>query len=104
MQYIITQVDVNDFKTSVLDICNTRSQAIYKLHNCYCCDIDTTKVYIKKDGDDEFVEEYRLNKGYVYNSKTLKYVYRILEYTSPNEFKKELDQAIQKRTQNKKSK
>ena len=101
MNYIITQVKVDDFKATVLDICSTRSEAIYKLHNCYCSNVDTSKVYVKSDGDDKYIEEYQFNKGYMYNSKSLKYVYRIIEYTPPTAFKKELDHAIEKRTKNK---
>lgn len=97
MKFIISKVDVRNFKCSVLDITDTKSQAIYKLHNCYCADVDTAKVYVKRDGDDTYVEEYKFSPGYVYNSKNLAYVYRIIEYQAPSEFKEELDEAIEKR-------
>lgn len=95
MQYIIVQVSADDNKCHILDICSTRSQAVYRLHNSYCPANDS-KVYVKKDKQ-TFVEEYKLNKGYIYNTKTLKFVYHIVEFTPKDALTKELEVVLQKR-------
>lgn len=97
MQYIITRTDV-ELNCDILDLCTSKSDAIFKIHNHYCCDVNKTKLYVKRKNNQTYIEEYCFNKGYLWNSKTLKFVYKINEYQPPSAFKKELDQAIKKRT------
>lgn len=76
MHYIVIKIDIDKQCSEYLDSYDSRKGALEHMMSVINSDY---KQYYNKLRSDVIIDVYKLNTGYVYNTKVLKFVFQILE-------------------------
>jgi len=78
--WIVTKTNIITCLTEVNSTHNCSKEALESIKNLITEDSEQK---IKKENGIEFIEEYKISRGRVYNSKSLVYNYQIIKVISP---------------------
>lgn len=78
MNYIITKLNIKKLLVQVInDVYNSEEDAFKYIMDMITENKDV--YYVNKIKNNKLIEVYKINKGYMYNSKKLIYIYQILK-------------------------
>lgn len=77
--FIITKLDIKKNYVSIAGSYNTQEVALSSILKQINDRSDSNKVYIHQLEDCQSIKVYAIDKGIIYNSKELKYIYQILK-------------------------
>ncbi len=80
MSYIISKLEVAKMRTIIIYWSNNEDDCKAKL-----LDLIRKNSNINKVVENDYIMSYNVNKGYVYNSKTLESIYQILKISENEE-------------------